>query len=124
MVVQRGYFSGRAIHASPLPASGPSSKTCYIDPQFPSHVCRSQGALYGLKQAPHAWFQRFSQILLSIGFAASSVDSSLFIYLTSSVVIYLLLYVDDMNIIRSKQFFYAEFFYYLSGQGIFHERPR
>jgi len=104
------------------PASGPSSKTCYIDPQFPSHVCRLQGAFYGLKHAPHAWFQRFSQILPSIGFAASSVDSSLFIYLTS-VVIYLILYVDDMIIIRSKQFFCAEF-YYLTDQGIFHERPQ
>ena len=37
---------------------------CYIDPQFPQHVCRLKHALYGLKQAPRAWFQRFNSFFL------------------------------------------------------------
>uniref|UniRef100_A0A6N2KNP9 Integrase catalytic domain-containing protein n=1 Tax=Salix viminalis TaxID=40686 RepID=A0A6N2KNP9_SALVM len=70
----------------------------YIDPQFPTHVCRLQRALYGLKQAPRAWFQRFSQFLLRLGFIASRADSSLFVHHSSHGVVYLLLYVDDMVI--------------------------
>ena len=75
---------------------------CYIDPQFPTHVYPLQRALYGLKQDPRAWFQRFSQFLFGIRFTASRVDSSLFVYHSPHGVIYLLLYVDDMVIIRSN----------------------
>ena len=74
----------------------------YIDPQFPTHVRRLQRDLYGLKQAPRAWFQRFSQFFLGIGFIASRVDSSLFFYHSPHGVIYLLLYVDDMVITESN----------------------
>ena len=31
-------------------------------------VCRLQKALYGLKQSPHAWFDRFSAVILGYGF--------------------------------------------------------
>ena len=74
----------------------------YIDPQFPTHVFCLQRALYGLKQAPQAWFQCFSQFLPGIGFTASHVDSSLFVYHSPHGVIYLFLYVDDMVITRSN----------------------
>lgn len=70
----------------------------YIDADLFNHVCCLQGALYGLKQALRASFQRFGTFLLDIGFSASCVDSSLFIYHGQHGVIYLLLYVDDMVI--------------------------
>jgi len=31
-------------------------------------VCRLRRSLYGLKQAPRAWFERFSSVLLAVGF--------------------------------------------------------
>ena len=74
----------------------------YIDPQFPTHVSHLQRALFGLKQTPRAWFQRFSQFFLCIGFTTSRADSSLFVYHCPHGVIYLLLYVDDMVITRSN----------------------
>lgn len=74
----------------------------YIDPQFPTHVCRLQHALYGFKQAPRAWFQRFSQFLLGNRFLTSGADNSLFVYNGPHVVIYLLLYVDNMVMKRSN----------------------
>jgi hypothetical protein len=70
----------------------------FIDPQFPSHVCRLRKSLYGLKQAPRAWFTRLSQTLLELGFVSSSVDSSLFMFLHGNVHLYLLIYVDDILI--------------------------
>ena len=44
---------------------------CYIDPQFPQHVCHLKRALYGLKQVPRAWFQRFNSFFMKLGFILS-----------------------------------------------------
>ncbi|KAJ9563192.1 hypothetical protein OSB04_008352 [Centaurea solstitialis] len=62
------------------------------------HVCRLRKALYGLKQAPRAWFEKFSNTVLSLGFSASNYDSGLFTRTSDSGSILLLLYVDDMII--------------------------
>ena len=29
----------------------------YVDPKFPTHICKLNKALYGLKQAPRAWYK-------------------------------------------------------------------
>lgn len=59
-------------------------------------VCKLLKSLYGLKQAPQAWFECFTSYLLTLGFIASSADSSLFILKVGSSITYLLLYVDDI----------------------------
>jgi hypothetical protein len=48
----------------------------FVNPTFPSHVCRLHKSLYGLKQAPRAWYNRLSEFLISIGFQALKVDTS------------------------------------------------
>jgi len=73
----------------------------FLHPSFPNHVCKLQKAIYGLKQAPRAWFSRLSNKLLQIGFVGSKADTSLFIYRTKTVTIYLLIYVDDIIITAS-----------------------
>ncbi|KAM1473016.1 hypothetical protein ACFX2I_029191 [Malus domestica] len=70
----------------------------FTDKQFPSHVCKLQRSIYGLKQAPRAWFERFSDFLLQLGFQESSCDYSLFVYSHSGVYLILLIYVDDILI--------------------------
>ena len=70
----------------------------YIDFAHPDYVCRLHKSLYGLKQAPRAWFERFTNQLLHLGFTASVADPSLFVYHTPHVLLYLLLYVDDIII--------------------------
>nr|GEY48242.1 ribonuclease H-like domain-containing protein [Tanacetum cinerariifolium] len=52
----------------------------FVDAQFPHHACRFQRSLYRLKQAPRAWFQRFAEYAIRVGFSSSRCDSSLFIY--------------------------------------------
>ncbi|XP_021833818.1 uncharacterized protein LOC110773602, partial [Prunus avium] len=70
----------------------------FEDPTRPHHVCQLRKSLYGLKQAPRAWFQRFSEYLLQLGFVGSKADHSLFIYNTDGVYLLLLIYVDDILI--------------------------
>ncbi|KAM2637579.1 hypothetical protein EV1_022054 [Malus domestica] len=81
----------------------------FVDPQFPSHVCRLRRSLYGLKQAPRAWFQCFSQKLEDLGFTASQADSSLFTYFDGSTIIYLLIYVDDILITGNNNAHLSQF---------------
>ncbi|KAJ9560596.1 hypothetical protein OSB04_005756, partial [Centaurea solstitialis] len=86
--------------------NGDLSEEVYMTPppgvSLPSgHVCRLRKALYGLKQAPRAWFEKFSNTVLSLGFSASNYDSGLFTRTTAAGSILLLLYVDDMIITGS-----------------------
>ena len=67
-------------------------------PSLSHHICKLNKALYGLKQAPCAWFARLTGKLLTLGFQASRVDSSLFTYHFSLVTMYVLIYVDDIII--------------------------
>ena len=71
----------------------------YVDKNHPHSVCRLQKAIYELKQAPRAWFHRKTSYLLDNGFTASLVDNSLFIFISSDVQIFMLMYVDDIIII-------------------------
>uniref|UniRef100_A0A2N9G3P5 Integrase catalytic domain-containing protein n=1 Tax=Fagus sylvatica TaxID=28930 RepID=A0A2N9G3P5_FAGSY len=67
-------------------------------PQYPHHVCKLNKALYGLKQAPRAWFSRLSSRLLELGFHGSQSDTSLFISRTTTLTMFVLIYVDDIII--------------------------
>nr|KYP50032.1 Retrovirus-related Pol polyprotein from transposon TNT 1-94 [Cajanus cajan] len=59
-------------------------------------VCKLHKSLYGLKQAPRAWFDKLTSVLLKLGFNKSKCDPSLFIFSTSTVTIFMLVYVDDI----------------------------
>jgi histone deacetylase 1/2 len=76
--------------------------TGFVDPTLPTHVCRLHKSLYGLKQAPRAWYKQLSDFLLSVGFHASKVDTSLFILKVNHHICYLLVYVDDILLTGSN----------------------
>ena len=63
---------------------------------------RLHKSLYGLKQAPRAWYTHLSDVLLSIGFLASKVDTSLFILSDGINIFYLLVYVNDILLTGSN----------------------
>ena len=65
-------------------------------PHLSNHVCKLHKSLYGLKQAPHAWFEKLSTCLISLGFICSKADSSLFIHRHETNFTILLVYVDDI----------------------------
>ena len=70
----------------------------YVDPKFPTHICKLNKALNGLKQAPRAWYKELRQHLVNLGFKNTISDSSLFTFHNNGVTIYLLVYVDDIII--------------------------
>jgi Reverse transcriptase (RNA-dependent DNA polymerase) len=73
----------------------------FLDSSFPNHVRLLKKALYGLKQAPCAWFHKLASALLTLGFATSQSDSSLFICGDSTSITIVLVYVDDIIITGS-----------------------
>jgi histone deacetylase 1/2 len=73
----------------------------YEDKKFPGYVCKLDKALYGLKQAPRAWYSRLSTKLQMLGFKASRADTSLFFLKKGSLVMFVLVYVDDIIVASS-----------------------
>ncbi|CAL1362597.1 unnamed protein product [Linum trigynum] len=68
----------------------------FVDPSRPQHVCRLRRAIYGLRQAPRAWYTALSAFLVDFGFRKTDSDASLFVYSHGKVLLYFLVYVDDL----------------------------
>ena len=64
-------------------------------------VCRLQKSLYGLKQSSRAWFDKFSQAVKEFGMQKSKFDHSVFYRNSSSGIMLLVVYVDDIVITGS-----------------------
>jgi histone deacetylase 1/2 len=67
----------------------------------PNYICKLDKALYGLKQAPNAWYSRLSNKLQQLGFVPSKGDTSLFLYNKANIMIFVLIYVDDIIVTSS-----------------------
>jgi hypothetical protein len=59
-------------------------------------VCRLNKSIYGLKQATRQWYAKLSAALISLGYAPSVADFSLFTKLKDTRFTALLVYVDDI----------------------------
>ncbi|GKV45074.1 hypothetical protein SLEP1_g52197 [Rubroshorea leprosula] len=86
----------------------------FSDPKNPNYICHLKRALYGLKQAPRAWFNRFSEFLLTFGFFCNIADPSLFVCHNAQGTIVLFLYVDDIILTGDNSHFLNEFIPQLS----------
>ena len=75
---------------------------------FPTmcHLCK---ALYGLKQAPRAWYIELQPFLMATSFVNSHSSTSLFVYNTNDLFLYLLIYVDDLILIGNDLGFINKF---------------
>ncbi|XP_073363640.1 uncharacterized protein [Aegilops tauschii subsp. strangulata] len=68
-----------------------------------NHLCKLDKALYGLKQAPRAWYSRLCDKLQALGFKPSRGDTSLFFFRRGKIVMFMLVYVDDIIVASSSQ---------------------
>lgn len=62
----------------------------------PSLYCKIEKSLYGLRQASRQWNTKLKTTLISRGYTVSQNDSSLFYKKNGHLVIYLVVYVDDI----------------------------
>ena len=75
----------------------------FVNPSFPTHVCKLHKSLYGLKQAPRAWNDKLWITLLKRDFVDAKADTSLFISGRGDSLLLLLVYVDDILITGPNQ---------------------
>ena len=68
-----------------------------------THVCKLKKDMYGLKQAPRARYGRIDSFLTSLGFTKSKVDPNLYMNIMDDEPIILLLYVDDLFLMRNEK---------------------
>ncbi|GFY96881.1 dihydroxyacetone kinase [Actinidia rufa] len=83
---------------APLPASSLESGF-RAQGEYSGNVCRLRKSIYCLKQSPRAWFHRFSEVVLSMGFQQCHSDHTCFIRRQSQGrCIIISVYVDDIII--------------------------
>jgi hypothetical protein len=74
----------------------------FVDPSWPDHDCKLQKAIYGLKESHRAWYSWLSVWLCQLGFMPLQADTSLFVFHSGGLTIYMLVYVADIVIISSS----------------------
>ena len=87
-----------------------SNKVLYMcnPPGYPEdasgHVLQLRKSLYGLKQAGQCWYQKFTQILASLGFVQCKVNQAVFYKHSKSphVFIVIAVHVDNCTIAVSS----------------------
>ena len=62
-------------------------------------VCKLKKSIYGLKQASRSWNLRFDEIISLSGFLKNSKESCVYQKASGSMVVFLVLCVDDILII-------------------------
>jgi len=67
-------------------------------------VCLLKKSLYGLKQSPRQWYRWFDEFLVKASFVRSNYDSCVYMMRRNEkVILYLLLYVDDILMASSDR---------------------
>ena len=59
-------------------------------------VCKLKRSIYGLKQASRQWYLKFNDTIVSFGFKENTVDRCIYLKVSGSKFIFLILYVDDI----------------------------
>ncbi|WVZ16815.1 hypothetical protein V8G54_009797 [Vigna mungo] len=59
-------------------------------------VCKLEKSIYGLKQASRQWYLKFNDTITSYGFVENTVDQCIYIKVSGSKFVILVLYVDDI----------------------------
>ena len=71
----------------------------FVDPKNPKKVCKLQRSIYGLKQASRNWNLRFDEAVKEFGFLKNKDEPCVYKKTSGSVVVFLVLYVDDILLI-------------------------
>jgi hypothetical protein len=64
-------------------------------------ACKLKKSIYGLKQASQRWYLKFHNTITSFGFKENTVDRCIYLTVSGSKFIFLILYVDDILVATS-----------------------
>ncbi|WVZ63555.1 hypothetical protein U9M48_013178 [Paspalum notatum var. saurae] len=73
----------------------------FVDPQNAGKVCKLLKSIYGLKQASRSWNLRFDEVVKGFGFIKNVEEPCVYKKVSGSALIFLVLYVDDILLIRN-----------------------
>ncbi|KAK9135217.1 hypothetical protein Syun_014547 [Stephania yunnanensis] len=71
----------------------------FVHPENSRKVCKLQRFIYGLKQASQSWNLRFDEAIKDFGFIKNEDEPCVYKKVNGSVVIFLVMYVDDILLI-------------------------
>jgi hypothetical protein len=64
-------------------------------------ACKFKKSIYGLKQVSQQWYLKFNNTITSFGFKKNTVDRCIYLKVSRSKFIFLILYVDDILLASS-----------------------
>ena len=73
----------------------------FIEKGKESWACKLKKSIYGLKQASRQWYIKFHNTITSFGFKENTVDQCIYLKVSGSKFIILVLYVDDILLASS-----------------------
>jgi hypothetical protein len=73
----------------------------FIDPKYAGKICKLQKSIYGLKQASQSWKLHFDEVVKGFGLIKNVEEPCVYKKVSGSAVVFLVLYVDDILLIRN-----------------------
>jgi len=71
----------------------------FVDPNNARKICKLKKSIYGLKQASRSWNIRFDEVVKGFGFRQNEEEPCVYKKESGSIVVFLILYVDDILLI-------------------------
>jgi len=97
--IKGAYLNGKLTNDEVIYMKQPPN---YPAPNSKGQVCRLKKTLYGLKQSGRRWYQRLIKILVKfLGFSRCEVDQAVFYKRGSTLLIIVLVHVDDCTIVAT-----------------------
>ena len=66
-----------------------------------SKVCKLKRSIYGLKRTSRSWNMYFDKVIKTYGFIRNREEPCIYKWVSDSVVIFLMPYVDDILLLRN-----------------------
>jgi hypothetical protein len=73
----------------------------FVNPNHAWKKCKLQESIYGLKQASRSWNLRFDEVVKVFGFIKNVEEPCIYKKVSGSIVVFLVLYMDDILQIRN-----------------------
>ncbi|GJZ07425.1 retrotransposon protein, putative, ty1-copia subclass [Tanacetum coccineum] len=74
----------------------------FFNPKYLNRVCKLKLSIYGLNQASRPWNKRFDDEIKKFGFTQNRDEPCVYLKASGSNVTFLILYVDDILIMRNN----------------------